>query len=273
MNEALYIQVKKYLRKELAESDLKAFESRLQEDSHFRKEVKLYGELYEGIQLKGDEELNEELMTLGKSLLKAERDIEKTKSIKRNLKIPIYVYAIAASILLLIIFVPFWPSENPLRSPEDLFSSNFSPAIIESGVRGEGDLYRLDSLKLSWEEAYKQKNYPSTIDYIIEMMADSSFTKRSEEAFYLGVSYLAIGDANKAQNAFSQVGKGSIYIDLVPWYISLSWLKQNNVEEARKSFQHIIDDPFYQNSKDQEIKNIYEKSQEILKSLKSHQNQ
>ncbi|MBI4946352.1 MAG: tetratricopeptide repeat protein [Bacteroidetes bacterium] len=63
--------------------------------------------------------------------------------------------------------------------------------------------------------------------------------------FYSGVSYLSLGQADKAVTGFNKVlqNKNSRYYDDAQWYLSLSYLKKKDAPNARKNLMEIQNNP------------------------------
>ncbi len=69
MDESLYLRIKQYKNGQLTEAERMAFEQQMQTDPAFAEEVATWAAIFQGIQEKGDAQLNNELMDFGKQLL------------------------------------------------------------------------------------------------------------------------------------------------------------------------------------------------------------
>ena len=71
MDESLYLRIKQYKNGQLTEAECAAFEQQMRTDPAFAEEVATWAAIIQGIQEKGDAQLNAELMDFGKQLLQA----------------------------------------------------------------------------------------------------------------------------------------------------------------------------------------------------------
>lgn len=109
---------------------------------------------------------------------------------------------------------------------------------------------------------YHQGNYYKSIqDFkkVIKKDIDNIYSR-----FYIGISYMEIGNFDKASYNFKYVIKNNdnLYIEHSKWYLGLCYLKQNKIKRSIKQFKEISDDDgnYYQ-----------EKSNKILKEIKIYE--
>jgi tetratricopeptide (TPR) repeat protein len=227
MNNELYIQVKRYFTQEMSPEERSNWEAKLASDASFAEEVTPLAMMYESIQMAGDQRLNTQLNSLGQQLLNASpKAAIRPLSQRKN-----YLFAIAASILLILSLVFVFDSKPDVQ---EVFAENFSPI---SGSRGN------DSSLTPFMEAYTQAAYAQVIDIYEQEMLDTEAARQPHVNLYLGVSYLAQGQAEEAKQALEQVGNEipSTYDD-AQWYLALAYLKLEQLDEAKKRFENIVND-------------------------------
>lgn len=253
MNQDLYNLVKQYSSNQMSEEERRNFEKRLENDADMAREAQEYALMIEAIDARGDEMLESELNEMGKKLILIvpEGLDEATKTPVRKLSVPVYVYAVAAVVLILILLLPFvfQSGPKPAVSSEDLFVSNFSmPAAPEAR-----------DAQSSWKDNYRNQNYKSVIIQLEEILQDSLAQTKSEPHFYLGVSYLADGQTDKALSELGKVSESYILFEDVAWYQALVYLKMGDKVKTAELLQEITN---------QERHPYKEEATDLLKGLK-----
>ncbi len=260
MNESLYLRIKKYNNRQLPEAERIAFEQQMQTDPAFAEEVATLAAIYQGIQEKGDAELNAELMGLGKQLLQTQSGAPEmtakvnSERMARRFAMSRWAYAAAAMLLLLLLAWPIYQRyggpENTYASAETLFSEHFSAPDAPT-VRDAG--------RIPWKEAYDQKQYPEAIAALEQLLADTSYLRRSEAQLYLGIARLSAGQAQQAINAFQQISPNNGEWEDAQWFMALTYLKLNDTVKAKGILKAIADEASHP---------WRSKAEEILKKLK-----
>ena len=123
-------------------------------------------------------------------------------------------------------------------SPCELFYENFTAyAITNCATRGEAT-QKLSGLAAAYD-SYAIGQYSQAIGDFNASMSES--TNLEKDKFYLGNAYLASGEAQKAVELFNEVIKeeGPLQI-LATWYMGLSYLKLDDIKNARTSFEKVV---------------------------------
>ena len=230
MDEYLYERIKQYQSGQLPEADRLAFEQQLATDPAFADEVAAWAAVHAGIQEKGDAELNRQLTDLGRQLLR--QTSHTTDSPLRRRHFPRWAYAAAAAILLLLLAWPLYQrlSRPQAADPGALYAAYFHP-LQAPALR--------DAAAPPWQTAYQKQQYPAAIAALQTLLADTAYARRAEAQLFLGISYLAAGQAPEALAAFDQVSNESISFDEAQWFSALAYLKQNDPEAAKRLLQSI----------------------------------
>lgn len=251
MNEILYELLRKHRLNQLSAEEKADFERRLADDPAFAAEVAEYATMLAAIQQEGDRQLDAQLTEHAKTLMQTEASPllqapkVRTMTIYRRI-----LYAAAAVVALALVALPFWLNHGVSQTPEQLFAAHFAaPPAPE--VR--------DAAPQAWREAYAQGDYQSAAKDLSVLLADTTFTQRSEASFYLGVTQLALGNTNEALSALKQVSRDSYDSEAAQWFSALALLKSGKTEEA----EIIVDDIVHQSS------HPYNKeARELLENLK-----
>ncbi|MBC7776740.1 MAG: tetratricopeptide repeat protein [Phycisphaerae bacterium] len=260
MDESLYLRIKQYKNGLLPQAERIAFEQQMQTDPVFAGEVATWAAIYQGIQEKGDAELNVELMGLGKQLLQTQTATPEMSAkvnpemVARRFSMPRWVYAAAAMLLLLLLAWPIYQRyigpENTYASAEVLFTEHFSAPAAPT-VRDAG--------RIPWKEAYDQKRYPEAIAALEQLLADTSYLRRSEAQLYLGIAHLSAAQPQQAINDFQQISPNNGEWEDAQWFMALAYLKLNDTVKAKGLLKDIADEASHP---------WRSKAEEILKKLK-----
>ncbi len=227
----------------LSEDENTRVKHRLAEDEDFRKLFDDMEIMTEGIRNSGAEStLEEKLVKLEGQLIldndyeneaiavelsnqEGEKtDLEDTK--KQNSTIIIffnrYKMAIAASIALIIIS---WLSFRQLMpvSETALFTQNFEPYLYASTIT-RGEAVQSEDMSSRAYAAYARADYPQAASLLESIIPTSQF--KTKDQFFLGNTYLAMGQGNKAIEMFSLVVLDHDSLEIfAQWYLGLSYLQ------------------------------------------------
>ena len=239
MNQEIYVTVKLYLEDKLPESERQTFEARYEEDKEFAKEVDEYSLMQSVIQEYGDQQLNEELTQLGKSLMAGqseEKEEAKVVSFASRFKANRNMwFAAAAVILLLIIIVPNLP--GPSYTSDQLYAENFSTPEIQV-VRGGDE----DEVWAKVVKAYEDENYEEVSGLIESGLKDTVFSRPSEAYYYLGLSLMAQEKLELARDAFDQISQSSLNYLKAKWFRALIHLEAKDLEKSKALLEEVIED-------------------------------
>lgn len=234
MNEILYESLRKYRLNQMSAEEKADFEQRLTNDPAFASEAAEYATILDVIRLEGDRQLDAQLSEQAKILFQTEARPNLLTSKTRNMMtFRRILYAAAAAVVLLLIALPFWLNNRVSQTPEQIFAAHFT-APLAPEVR--------DASRQAWREAYAKGDYQQTVGELNTLLADQTFTQRSEASLYLGVSQLALGNANEALAAFKQVSRDSYDWESAQWYSALAFLKLGKKDDAKI----IVDDIVHQ---------------------------
>jgi tetratricopeptide (TPR) repeat protein len=137
--------------------------------------------------------------------------------------------AAAAAIVLLLVAAVLFVSLRS-SSPEKLFVAYYAPySSIEQTKRGNNDN---STERQKAFEAYTAGRYEESIP-----LFQSLLTKGQDESvlFYLGNAFLSVDRPQQAENTFkTYLASYQEFEAEAEWYLSLSYLKQKKIQEARQ---------------------------------------
>ena len=242
----LFERVSRYLNHKLSAGEREAFEAQYEQDPAFAEEVDRHKESVEMVERYG--------MLRAKEAFK-ER-YEQVKQEKRVRVIPVWSYAAAAAVVLLLIFIPLRTMYfSPTASMEDLYVSHFEM------LPASGDRDTVSTSGNTWweaQQAYSKGTYEQAVTLLKPLSEDPQFPDQSEASLYLGLSYMALEQAAQAVKSFERVAAKSSFHQDAQWYRALAWLQLKEKEKTIAAFSLI---------RDAEHHYYKERAQEILKAL------
>jgi len=136
--------------------------------------------------------------------------------------------ALAASFLVLI-SVSIWAVLNSGNSPEKVFSANFKPDPGLPTTMGTASDYEFYYGMVN----YKRKEYAEAINRWESLYAANP--ENDTVVYFLGVANLANGNPRQAEKYLKLAKKktNSVFYKEVNYYLALSLLKENKIEEAK----------------------------------------
>ena len=220
LNRNEYIEA--YINGELSQAENEAFEKQINSDPRIKSEVAQFRYI-----LKGLEQLRQ------KELLK--KDFAKWDAIidanKKKKVIPLkWFYAAAASVLLVVCFSIFQKANS---DGKQLFASYYEayPNVVTPITRST-DANLNDTEKLMY--LYEAGDYAAAIPLM------EAHHNTAQWDFYLGISYLAEKQTNKAIDRFLNIDKNSDFYSQAKWYLALSYVKKGEMEEANTLLKEIV---------------------------------
>ncbi|BDS13631.1 tetratricopeptide repeat protein [Aureispira anguillae] len=165
-----------------------------------------------------------------------------------------FKYAVVVIILLSLLPLGY-QYLNVGMTADELFVDNFTThKIIDSkkhrGLESEAentiaevDAAAILAVRSKAILAYNKKNYSEATKYFKAYMTTTAKTKdKGEVELYLGLAYLGDNQTTKAKNLFKKMSKrGSKGRKQdAEWYLVLTLLKENNVEQAKKNLAKIL---------------------------------
>ena len=217
--------VEKYFDAELSSDELRHFNSRVEHDEDFKALVQREKIIIGAIRNQG---LIDNLLYL-KSI---EEKIQGDQSYPIASGIKGWYYYAAAAVVALLVAVAFLLPGN--ENNDELFAAYFTPYpnLVQPLMRGNESTARPKAFK-----DYEQKNYQAAAEGFKELLD----TKEEPGVLLLlGNSNLMLGKSEEAQENFITLIKNYDEFDLqAKWFLSLSYLKSGDTENARKILKEL----------------------------------
>ena len=218
--------MERYFDFELSEEEMRTFSSRLQSDEAFHSLVQREKIIIGAIR-------NQGLLDNLHYLKSIEEKIQGNHAHPTAAGIRTwYYYAAAAVVLLLLAVKVLLPSQ---QSSQELFTAYFSPYpnVFEPTTRGaDATTKRSEAF-----QAYEQKNYQQAATLFKALLAEK---KEPEILFLLGNTNLMLDQTTEARENFATLINDFDDMDLqAKWFLSLSYLKSDDRENARKVLKEL----------------------------------
>lgn len=233
--------IDQYFSNELDETGRIHFQQKLETDTDFAAAFELRLEMETFLERHPQREmLKDKLKTLGKDF--KEEKTTKIISITQKRKQWLWVAGIAAAIALIAIII--WPFLFPSSLYEQY--NQHRPLALQE---------RSTSANLQAETAFNDKNFDLAYLALTEYLNDQPNDVRAQLA--LGISALELDRIPEAKRIFETIREGeSAFSQSASWYLALTHIKQNELEEARAYLEQIPSGSFW-----------YTKAQALLKKL------
>ena len=210
----------KYFDGTLSKEELQAFDALLADDNDFKEEFEFQKELQDTLVLNDREQLKKEIQNW---------DITRNKPRFKP-------WLVAASILFLLGISYLFFFKTQLNSTEDLYASYFEPYrnIVQPVVRGE---YK-DDIQSKAFKAYEAKDYENAILYFNTILSEE---RNTTILFYKANTLLQLNKANEAIKILETNVKNTDTLqDRNLWYLSLAYLKENNIDASKKTLKQLL---------------------------------
>jgi hypothetical protein len=251
--------IEAYLTNSLSDSELIAFEERLENDKDFFDSVQLEKQLFESL----DEESlgyisnkehtsvhayktafeSDDTKDIKKAIIKAEEAYNQ----KPNRKLYTVLYAAAASIVL---FVSIFSWNKTHESPSNLYAEYIELSTLPSLAERGND--SADVL-LHAQRQFENKSYTEVISILQEAIKDTT-DHRAVKYVYLGIAQMESHQFDDAIHTFETLAQSN-FIDapLAHWYMALLFLKKDDSKQAEIQLKKIIKEDLYNKTKAEEL--------------------
>lgn len=226
--------IEKYQSGEMSVDESKEFEKRLTNDEQFKISYEHYLDTLAALKT----------YHFKKGISEIHREYHNKETTPNNIRV--YVFGIAAAILLLVVSIYFYPIDK--ASNAKLLENYFEPYPSLMKVRGGEDVMSkaLDS--------YSEEKYDLAIPLFYEVIRNSE--KPEKANLYMAVSYMAIKDFENAKRILKSIPETSLYSEQLNWYLALAYIASDDIKEATIYLQRISSTEYK-----------YSKAKELLKVL------
>ena len=217
-----------YLLNKLTNPLRAEFEKAMKTNKALEKQVNLRSIEIKGIKRAGRDQL--------KNRLKKIHD-QTQKTPPKQRRIWPYVSSIAAAIALLIVNGIYLFNPNNTNS-ESLFAQHYEPYALSISTRDTNteQIARLNEL-------YNNKNYKAALPLFNEILANDASNARM--LLGAGICNLELNRFSYARNHFTTIiDKNDLRLqNMARWYMALSFLKENQYEEAITYLDQVLQNP------------------------------
>lgn len=225
--------IESYYKGRMNDSARLAFEERRASNNDFAQEAEVYQLMMSGINAQGEHQFSEKVKQW-------ERKINE-KEIQRRPVVLNRVWAVAASVLILVIPLSVWLYSLRPVSTEQRFEEYFQP--YDDIVTDRSSPARDERRFTEAMHAYNAGDYKKAIP--IFNFVVSKKPQNEAARFYRGVAYLATGDAERSEKDFLwfQQKEESLFFETAQWYLVLAYLKQKQMDSVHNQLNTILVDP------------------------------
>lgn len=243
-----FVLLEEYLDGLLSKQERILFEEILRSDSVLMKEFLLRKNINEALQEVDIIELRHTLDGI----------LSNDHTTKRIYKNSIFVASLAACIALIVIFSWISFFSFPKLTNQELFADNYSKYPVVTCFRSNTNITKKDLLICSAFEAYESNHYAKSQKYFYKLRKTDNANYMIE--FYLALCELELNNLGESEKLLIDLTntRNHIFWEQTHWYLALLYLKQDDVEKAKKVFEVIIKDEMCRKTE----------AESILKSLK-----
>ena len=226
-NEQQIELIEKYLEKTVTEQEVKEFEKLHSEDEYFRDLYKITKAEIEAIKNTARKEFLDELKRIDSNLPEIKLS---TPFPKRKMKWIGWSIAAAACMTGMILLVTYLRPDNTKKT-DQIYAIYYQPYrnLITSYNRSDE---KATTLKEQAMSSYTEGDYNKAIEKFKEIKAPE---QDAAIHFYIANAYMATGKMDEARTNFLWVLKADIlFVDQTKWFLALSYIKSNQLSEAKK---------------------------------------
>ncbi len=229
MNQEYFERCENYLLDKMSTEERSDFENELKQNVELKREFEIAQAIHASAELSVRAKLKDELEGIHqKHFDQIENETIKEEP-RRNLFIGIAIGLIAVLLI--------WAAAKIITQketmPETIYAQNFTPPDLDLTYRGSS----VDRLFQMLESSYEEGDYKKFVDYVEGK--DSLLNANPRLMLASGVAQMEMGKGKEAREHFKKLMENAIYRDQANWYIGLSYLKENDTENARR-FLEII---------------------------------
>jgi hypothetical protein len=226
-NEQQIELIEKYLEKTATEQEVKEFGKLHSENEDFRNLYKITQAEIAAIKNTARKEFLDELKRIDSKLpeIKLSRPFP-----QRKVKWIGWSIAAAACMTGMILLVTYLRPDNA-KNEDQIYAVYYQPYrnLITSYNRSDE---KATTLKEQAMSSYTEGNYNKAIEQFMEIKASE---QDAAIHFYLANAYMATGKMDEARANFLWVLKADIlFVDQTKWFLALSYIKTNQLNEAKK---------------------------------------
>ncbi|MCB2196650.1 MAG: tetratricopeptide repeat protein [Bacteroidetes bacterium] len=228
--------IEKYIDGELEGKELLDFEQMLSTDSDIKNDYELSTQINNSI-------VEDDVMNLRETLdymYSEEKAVKRIPTIFTKRK---FYYAAASAALLIAAGGVAQRLLNPSMDSELVFEKYYQPYEVTVTYRSGNT--EVDRLLLNALEFYEEKDYNQALVLFEEILANRK--KDMAISLYSGISYMEEEKYQKATTSFNDIisDNDNLFIEQARWYLSMCYLKTEQLDKAEDALQQIIKQESY----------------------------
>nr|WP_321407961.1 hypothetical protein [uncultured Carboxylicivirga sp.] len=217
-----------FLSGELSDEDQNKLTEELNNDKELQKELLLQKEILQTIKMGDDDTMDfrSQLKDIGNDFLEEKKSTFRIR--------PMYWIAAASVITIFSISTFLGLLSNDRFMGDQMFMEYYEPYGININVRGNSDFTEIDRAI----DLYQSGNTKSALDEFQRLKIDNS----EMSGFFSALCQIELGNIIEAERELELISKDAVfYSEHIDWYLSLCYLKQEKLPEAKALFQHIAE--------------------------------
>ena len=236
--------IEKYIDGELEGQELLDFEYLLSTDPDIKSEYELSMEINQSV-------MEDDVMALRETMeymYEDDTQEQRTPNLFTRRK---FYYAAASAALLLATGGIIQKMSNPDLSSDVVFDKYYAPYDVTVTYRSGNT--EVDRVLLSALEQYEEQDYEQAIQ-LFEKVLDKGKSNMALN-LYSGIAYLEEEKYQKATSSFNDIisDEDNLFIEQAEWYLSMCYLKTENLDKARLVLNKIIEEESYYKDKAKEV--------------------
>lgn len=217
MSEEKYRKLERYLDKEMSREEKEAFELSLKTDKELQRKLEIQKEIREALK-------EEDIMQLRERMKETMRQPVKKK---------IAWYKVAAVLIPLLLLGGWIINHFTGRTTDDLFQEYYLPYTPISNSRSSYDYAFEDGEIRTAIDAYSQKKYGAAAKKFAEI--DATKIDSPDIQLQMACSFLLSNREIQAIEIFKDIAESDhpLYAQKAEWYLALTYLKNNQIKDAK----------------------------------------
>ena len=221
MEENLIEKIEQYLRGGYHSNELKQIEKEIAESEALQRELKRQKFMLDEIERIEDSKNRAQVQAIHQQALKTRATFRKMGRFR--------YLAVAAGFTLLVV-AGWLLIQN--ETPKDLFAANYEVPQLKIGNRGEAEIIKEKMIEAG--NFYSEGNYSRAIPLFEEILSLNAQNDKAQ--FGLSIGYIETENYAQAITNLEKLidSKSEFFADKAHWYLALIYLKQENIEKAKK---------------------------------------
>lgn len=228
--------IEKYIDGELEGKELLDFENLLSTDPDMKRAYNLSMEINQSI-------LEDDIMALRETMEYMYKDESMVKRIPSVFTKRRLYYAAASTALLIAAGGLVQRLVNPELDNNAVYNKYYTPYDVTVTYRSGNT--EVDRILINALEHYEERDYETALALFEEVLE----ARQNDMAvnLYSGISYMEEEKYQKATNSFNHIitNKDNLFIEQAKWYLSMCYVKTENVEKAKLVLNEIIEEDSY----------------------------